>query len=277
MINYTQMAMALGITTVVSTVAVAAGNTIDDTHYFRLGVLSQTADITVQSTVDPRPPIEIDLIDDLGMDDKGESFQLYYRWRFADKWSLGVTYQRLELDGNGEAAFDFNFDGKSYTTGAAVETDFSMDTYLVDLGYSIVRNDKWEVTVGAGLHAFDFEAVIAGTIGIEGGADSTVQNTTRAAADVLAPLPNLRGGLTYLITPRWEVKAGGGWLSLEIDDIDGSYTYVNISTEYRFTDRFGLGAAYQIAKMDVTSTNSNGLDKLDAEFAGPSIYLSYGF
>jgi hypothetical protein len=126
---------------------------------------------------------------------------------------------------------------------------------------------------------FNFDATLTTTLGIEGGEieDGIVRETTRAAADALAPLPNLRAGATYLITPRWEVMAGGGWLSLEIDDIDGNYTYLNFGTEYRITERFGVGAAYQLSKMDVTSTNSDGLDSFDVEFSGPSIYLSYGF
>ncbi len=132
--------------------------------------------------------------------------------------------------------------------------------------------------VGAGLHAFDFEAAITGTVGIEGdGIEDGTFETTKAAADVLAPLPNLRAGATFLITQRWEVTADAGWLSLEIDDIDGSYIYLNIGTEYRFTDRFGIGASYQLSKIDVTSTNSDGLDAIDVEFSGPSIYLTYGF
>jgi hypothetical protein len=73
------------------------------------------------------------------------------------------------------------------------------------------------------------------------------------------------------------VNAGVGWLSLEIDNIDGNYRFLEIGTEYRVTDRFGIGATYQFSKIDVTSTDSDGVDKVDVEFSGPSIYLSYGF
>ncbi len=276
--KYPQTAMALGVAALVFTGVTAAGNSIEDTHSFRLGYLSQDAEISAQSTIDPLPPIEIDLTDDLGMDDNSDSLQLHYSWRFAERWSLGVTYQKLELEGNGEAAFDFNFDGNDYTAGAAVETEFNMDTYLIDVGYAIVRNDKWQLEVGAGIHAFDIEAAIAGTVAIEGeGIEDGTFQTARAGADVLAPLPNLRAGVTFLITPRWEVRAGAGWLSLEIDDIDGNYTYLNVGTEYRVTDHFGIGAAYSLSKMDVTSTDGDGLDSFDVEFSGPSVFLTYGF
>jgi hypothetical protein len=78
MSKYPQTAMALGVAALVFTGVTAAGNTVEDTHYFRVGYMSQDADISAQSTIDPLPPIEIDLTDDLGMDDNSESLQLHY-------------------------------------------------------------------------------------------------------------------------------------------------------------------------------------------------------
>lgn len=86
-----------------------------------------------------------------------------------------------------------------------VDSEFDMDTYLIDIGYSFVRSERWEVMLGAGLHAFDFE------------------------------------------------------------------------TEYRITERFGIGATYQYSEINVTSDNSIGYDELEVDFSGPNLYLSYGF
>ena len=80
-----------------------------------------------------------------------------------------------------------------------------------------------------------------------------------------------------MINPKWEVNASVGWLSLEIDEIDGDYTYLDLGTEYRFTEKFGIGASYQFANIEVTSTSGSSVDKIDLEFTGPSLYISYGF
>ena len=66
-------------------------------------------------------------------------------------------------------------------------------------------------------------------------------------------------------------------IQLMLCNIEGKYGYFAMGTEYRFTDRFGIGATYQISKIDVTATGSNKVEKFDIEFTGPSIYLSYGF
>lgn len=277
MLNKTKQQIALALATLFS-VAATAGNSIEDTHLFQLGVYSQEADIQATSTIDPFPPIEIDLTDDLGMDDSSESIFLGYRWRFSEKWQLGVSFTRLELDGKGEASKDFNFDGEDFTAGVAVSTEYNMDTYLIDVGYSFIRNDQWEVVVGFGLHAFDIETVIDSQFALEGSSGGVGgTERLRANVDFLAPLPNARAGVTYMLTPKWEINAGIGWLSLEIDNIDGNYTYGEISTEYRITDRFGIGATYQFSEIDVTVDERDGFDAVDIEFSGPSIYLSYGF
>ncbi len=87
---------------------------------------------------------------------------------------------------------------------------------------------------------------------------------------------NIDVGYSFIRTDKWELNAGVGWLSLEIDNIDGKYLYADIGTVYRITDRFGIGASYQIAEIDVTSDEDDGFDKVDIEFSGPSIYLTYG-
>ena len=275
MANPTKVLPVLAITALVSVNAFASSMT--DTHSFRLGGYSQDADILITSTVPPLPPIEVDFINDLGMDDSSTSLYASYRWYFTPKWSMSVTYQQLDLDGDGQATKDFNYEGRLYTAGVAISSEFQMDTYLIDVAYSFIRNEKWEVMVGGGIHAFDIDSVIVGEALVTDGTDIIGSEIARVNAEVLAPLPNLRAGVIYGITPKWEVHGSAGWLSLKINEIDGKYTYLDVGTEYRFTERFGVGATYQVSAIDVTSTKGNGTEIVDIEFTGPSIFLTYGF
>jgi len=154
-----------------------------------------------------------------------------------------------------------------------LKTDFNLDTYLLAVNYSLVRDDKKELGVGFGLHAFDIDTTITGAAGL----DRVEGDEVRTSGDVLAPLPNLRFYGTYMITPKWEVSLSGGWLSFAYDDYDGGYLFLTTFTEYRFTDRFGIGVSYQAAEIDVTHKDSSGKEKFDIELYGPSIFLTYGF
>lgn len=269
--------MALGII-VVSAQAVA-GNPIEDTHVFHLGYARQDAEAKVTASVEPLPPIEIDLEDDLNTDNSSSSVMAAYHWRFAERWILGVTYQSLKLEGSGAAGRDFNFDGVEFSAGARVDSTFNLDTYRIDVAYSLVRNEKWEVQLGLGLHTFVIETTIEAQVALQGGDQDKplIDEFQTESSNVLAPLPNLRGAVNYQITPKWNVRGSIGWLGLNIDEFSGAYTYADIAMGYRFTERFGIGASYQISDFDAKISDNDGFDEVDIALSGPSLYLVYGF
>jgi hypothetical protein len=178
-------------------------NSIEDTHRFRLGAYDQDIDVTGSVTANGFPKVEVDFDNVLGLEESATTMFLSYQWRFKEKWALQAFYSQKEADGNKLATKDFNYDGIDYTAGVRLDTEFNLDTYLVAVNYSWLRDDKKEIGVGLGVHAFDID--------------------------------------TYMITPKWEISATGGWLSFSYDDYDGSYLFLTAFTEYRFTEHFGVG------------------------------------
>lgn len=251
----------------------AWSNTIEDTHRFRLGVYEQDIDVSAAVQRDPFPEVELDFDKVLGMEDSSNTIFLGYQWRYTEKWSLQVYYSELEASGKKAATRDFNFNGKEYSAGVLLESDFELDTLLVATSYSFVRDSKKEFGLGVGLHAFDIDTTISAAVAI----DSVGEQGTRASGDVIAPLPNARAFGTYMITPRWEVSATAGWLSFSYDDYSGAYLYISLYTEYRFTERFGAGFSFQAADIDVEVDDSNSGKEFNIDLYGPSIYLTYGF
>ncbi|RLA32015.1 MAG: hypothetical protein DRR11_09395 [Gammaproteobacteria bacterium] len=251
----------------------AWANSIEDTHRFRLGVYEQDVDVTSSATKAPLPEIEIDFDKVLGLEDSSTSAFLSYQWRFSENWSLQAFYSQMETSGKKVAQKDFNYNGEEYTVGMRLDTDFDLDTYLVSVSYSLIRDSRKEFGLGFGLHVFDIETTIAAAVGVQG----SVQEDTRTTAQVTAPLPNLRAYGTYLITDRWEVSAAAGWLSLNYEDYEGNYLYLTAFTEYRITNNFGMGLSYQIAEIDVTENDGTSKKEFNMDFLGPSIYLTYGF
>jgi hypothetical protein len=249
------------------------GNTIEDTHRFRLGIYEQDIDVTGTATRDPLPEISLDFDKVLGMEDSSQTIFLGYQWRFKEKWSLQAYYSQLDVTGKKIATKDFNFDGEEYTAGVLLESSFDLDTYLLAVSYSFVRDTKKEFGVGFGLHAFDIDSSIGAVVQVDG----LQKQGAQASAEVLAPLPNIRAFGTYMINPKWEVSATGGWLSFSYEDYSGGYLFLNLYTEYRFTERFGMGFSLQVANIDVDVEDSNSKKEFEIDLYGPSIYLTYGF
>ena len=258
----------------------ALANPITDTHIFRLGAFEQDIDIKGHAVRDNQfgddLNFDLDLDKVLGLDESATTAFLSYQWRFGEKWSLQAFYSQMKNDGKVKASRDFTYDGQEYTAGLTLETEFNLDTLLVAANYSFIRNDRLELGAGFGLHAFDIETVISLDARLEG-ENANPGGRKRSTSELLAPLPNLRGFGTYMITPKWSVVGQLGWLSFNYEDYDGDYLYINLATEYRFTDRFGVGVSYQVSEVDVSHDSKHGEQSFDIDLYGPSLYLTYGF
>ena len=100
------------------------------------------------------------------------------------------------------------------------------------------QGDRYEFSIGAGLHAFDLNLDIEGRLIV---GDNEVDRVNEAS-ELFAPLPNFRFYGFYGLSPNWHVSATAGWLSLKYDNWTGDYSYQNVRTEYQFSKRFGVGA-----------------------------------
>lgn len=263
---------------VAGTTSIGHASPLDDTHIFRLGAFDQDVEVEGISNRNDLPEISIDFDKVLGVEDSSTTVFGSYHWRFSEKWTLQLYYSELAVDGKKLATKDFNWDGREYTAGLLVDSEFTLDTLLAAFNYALVQDEKKEFGIGVGLHAFNIGSSLGVTAGLGGGgSDNLIEEGTRSSTDLLAPLPNVRAYGAYLLSPRWNTQAAVGWLSVTYDDYDGDYLYFNWQLEYRFTDRFGIGASYQWTNIDFTHTTSRGEKGFDVELSGPSLYLTYGF
>jgi len=241
-------------------------------HLLLLGYTWQKADVEVSAQRDPFSEVSLDL-DDLGTDDTYNSWLLEYRYRINENWGLVAGAFTFEVDGNRTAQRDFNFDGKEFEAGVALDTSLDVDTYIVDVMYTAYRSDRSEVLVGGGLHMFDFNAEVTGRAFV----DELEGSLTNASDDILAPLPNLRAQGFYAFTPRLAGAATLGWLSASVGDFDGDFLFLHARLFYRFQGGFGVSAGYQITDIDLEQDKSNGKNEYNIAFDGPTVQLSYAF
>ncbi len=245
---------------------------LTDKHTLTLGAYDLESDTKIGSHRDGSDSGDIDL-DDLGVDKDYVSWMLGYRWRFAERWALVLGANTYDVDGEAEVSKSFEYEGTSFEAGLKLESDFSVDSYIVDVLYSVYKSDRAELMLGGGLHVLDFDISFKGTafIGEESG------SKTVSADDLLAPLPNLRAMGFYAFSPKWSVQSTLGWMSVNIDNWDGDYAFLNLRTDYRFTERFGVGVGYQITDVDVTYASKRFEHTYDIQYDGPTLYLEYGF
>ena len=165
-------------------------------------------------------------------------------------------------------------DGKEFTAGTALDTSLEVDTYILDVLYRVYRNDNFEVMLGGGIHAIDFEASMKGRAFI----DNFERESATASSDLLAPLPNLRAQMFYAFNERWALGMSMGWLSANYDDYDGSFGYVHARLGYSFNKNWALTLGYQLSQIDLTHEKSSTEEtELEIDFNGPTLLLNYRF
>ena len=243
-------------------------------HYFSFGVYEQEMEAEVSESRGPLPTLSVNL-EDLEVDDEHTDISLAYQYRFGERWALVTAFNRFQGDGRLGRDRSFSVGPVDVPLGVGLETDIEIDTYVLDLLYRAYRSPRAEISLGAGVHAFDFYTSIRAF----GQAARNLREEKLEIDEFLAPLPNLRVQGFYAFSPRLSVSGALGWLSVDIDEWDGDFRYYKADLSYRFGGGFVASVGYQLTDMDVTRRDKRPLRRsdYDLEFSGPSIHLSYGF
>jgi opacity protein-like surface antigen len=263
---------------ILSATVSAAGGAINpvlnDPFTFKLGADFLKADGTFSSTIAGDRTVKIST-SDLGVDDSNATPYFGFRWRFADRWRLTFDYIGGDTDGGVRKDFDDLEFGDINASGfLAVDTKFDTDFYIVQAGYSFLKNERAELGIGGGFHVVRFETKLKVSGGIDGFGGGSVRSDS---VELTAPLPNILGFGTYAITPKLSLDGNVGWFSLGYNDYSGNLVALNANLEYRVTKHFGVGIGYNYVDMDLTIDKSKRKDKYDLDYQGPVVYVSAGF
>jgi opacity protein-like surface antigen len=262
---------------VLSGAVLAAGNSLnpvlDDKFTFKLGASWLKADGSFSSTREGDPTEKL-TTSDLGVDDTETNAAFSARWRFTERWRLTFDYFGLDVNGNVREDFD-NLDfGDIQASGfLAVDTKFKTDFYIAQVGYSLLKNERAELGIGAGVHIVRFDTKLK----VSGGINNASGSVQSDSVDLTAPLPNVLGYGTYAFTPKLSLDGSVGWFGLSYDDYDGNLLTLAANLDYRLTDHFGVGVGYNYINMDLTIDKSNRKDKYDIDYKGPVLYVTASF
>ena len=262
---------------VLSGTVLAAGNSLnpvlDDKFTFKLGASWLKADGSFSSTREGDPTEKL-TTSDLGVDDTETNAAFSARWRFTERWRLTFDYFGLDVNGNVREDFDDLDFGDIQASGfLAVDTKFKTDFYIAQVGYSLLKNERAELGIGAGVHIVRFDTKLK----VSGGINNASGSVQSDSVDLTAPLPNVLGYGTYAFTPKLSLDGSVGWFGLNYDDYDGNLLTLAANLDYRLTDHFGVGVGYNYINMDLTINKSNRKDKYDIDYKGPVLYVTASF
>ena len=250
---------------------------LDKKHFIYAGGYLQDGELTANSrrTAFETATVELDA---LGIDRDYTSWMVDYHYRLNNRWTLSAAAYRFTESGLGNVLTnDLAWEGQNFSAGLALSVDWKIDTYIVDAMYSVKRSENLEIAVGGGFHALDTELIVTGQVVING-ADAALEGAGETAkGSIVVPLPNLRATGFYAINEKWAVQATLGWLSLSIDEYEGSFQYAHFRGQYQITDTLGLSLGYQFVEVDVEEQLRLGSRRFDMSFQGLTAALTFAF
>jgi hypothetical protein len=239
------------------------------------GVTYLDADGVLGARPPNRPPVTIIDFDRIGLDEDDASHWFTLTWRSSkSRWGAWFANWRYDVAGMRAWSQEFEIEpGVVIPVGAEVSSTFDADWYIGELTYSFLRSDRVDAGIGIGVHTVDLDTELAARVDVGDGSVEVIQGDL----DTLAPLPNVLGYLYWEFLPRWNVVGRLGWFSLDYDIYSGQMTNAHLMLNYRLTERFSLGAAYQFVSLDVDIERKNYREIYDIDFAGPILFLKVRF
>lgn len=234
------------------------------------GVYFPDTETTVAlSLPDSNNGTEISLEDDLGFDSGVDSFDLTVGAKLDDDFFIEASF--FDLDRTTTFTLDrtITVEDAVFDVGAAVGSEFSSQIYRVTIGYKLISDPKWDLSVALGAHLTDFTFGIAGAASVNGAGVSGVER----GQDFLAPLPTIVGQAK--VRPiRWlELRGRADYLDLTIDQYNGRLINLEASATAAITNNIAVGAAYRYTdyRLDIDATRFDG--RVEYEFDGPRVFL----
>lgn len=150
----------------------------------------------------------LDFENDLDLGNNQSIPSLDFEWQIARRHRLGVRLQDLSRDSNAQALAEIEWGDEVIPIGSEIELAFDTMQVFVDYTYYPWVKERWALGVGLGFRWIDLSTTLSwrldGDEVIEGSQD----------ADVSAPLPYLYVEYRRLLTDRWRMILGAGWLDV---------------------------------------------------------------
>jgi hypothetical protein len=195
--------------------------------------------------------------DDLGLGDQESVPTLAFEWQIKKRHRLAARWQSIGRDSSAQALEEFRFGDEVIPIDADVTLAFDTDQFFLDYTYYPWVKERWAAGFGIGLRVIDVATQLDWRFEDDQGEEGGVE-----AADVTGPLPYLYFEYRRLLSDKWRMNAGLGWLQVTIGDISGGQYIGRASFEYLIGKRWSVGGSLNLANINV---DWEGIDNEDGE------------
>ncbi|MGI9219439.1 MAG: hypothetical protein ACR2QS_00215 [Woeseiaceae bacterium] len=251
-----------------------------------VGVFDASTDSKIRINGDVLPsPLPIDIEDTLRVDDGKLVAWGGIGWHFAKRHSVEFEFFTLGREGTVSDSFSPPLQiGDTFIESGQITTSYDTDVYRLTYGFSMMRSERSDFQLKAGLHIASLSAGIglAGAI-CDPTTDPTmppgcpVAGTGAASESVTAPLPHLGLSYAHALSPNWTLNVSAIGFAVELDNIDGSIVELTGDVAWQPWRNVGVGMGLRYFNVGVESGGSDLNGEFDFEYFGPALYVAVTF
>ncbi len=197
---------------------------------------------------------------DLGLTDQAIQARFELMARLEQRGRLRLDFLDLRRQGSAIPEQDIQFGNQLYLAGLPVQSELDWRQTDFTYTYSFLRNNRFELGAGLGVHLIETEAIA-----------SSPNSPERSDYSAAGPFATIAIDGTWRIARYWSFNARGQYFHLSVNNGSGSLGEYHADVQYRWRPNLalGLGYEYELVELQVQHSNPNGLNgdvrlKIDA-------------
>lgn len=232
---------------------------------FRLEVSLLGARIDTKLRVDEAlalPGTEVDAEDDLGLDDSTLMPQAELTLLPGNRHLIRLSGLSTRRSAQKIIEQEIFFDDEVYEPGERVDSELNLTLFGLTYGYRLLVRDRAEVTATFGIQIASVEA------------NAVVRSRVlRESETGVAPLPLLGVEGRYDFNDRWSAEGRLQYLSVDIEDVDGSILDARTAITWRMNPYLVFGLGYRTFSIDIDSQNADDPGLVEMKIDGPLLFM----
>jgi hypothetical protein len=205
---------------------------------------------------------EIHAEDDLGLEDFKLLPQVELTLLPGERHLVRLSAFAIHRSAEKQIEKAISFDDEDYLVNERVDSLLNITMFGLTYGHRFLVHQRAEITATFGIQIADVEA------------NAVVRSRVlRESESGVAPLPLVGIEGRFDITPRVALEARAQYLTVGIEDVDGSILDARLGVSWRFNPYLLVGLGYRTFTIDVDSQDDGTPGFVDLSVDGPLLFV----
>jgi hypothetical protein len=213
------------------------------------------------------PGSEIDFVEDVDLDSSTANPYVRLNIGVTDRWDLRLSFWHTRHEGTADLEESLAFGGSTFPAGDQVQTEFSMDSYAMLLGYKFVDGEQLDLTLLFGAAVFRARMEMEDDNGVSAEEDSTI------------PSPVVGLAMNLDLSDSFTLRGQVVGMSLDTSDASGEAFDAEAALSWTLFEGLYITAGYKLFRADAEFDTDieDKPNKGDFDIEGPFFGLGLVF